>query len=113
MVTVMLMMVFLALVGLGLGAYAHSLLTDAVGQAARMAANSDVNDPQAISARASDIMAGTLAASAAGTVACDPPQLQGQLVEVRCTMAAPGVLPFFVGVLPDVEATAHALREVA
>lgn len=109
MVTVMLMTLFLALLGLGLWAYARSLLTDAVGQAARYAASADVTDAQTASARAAEIMSYTLVGSA---VQCDAPQTVGAImVEVRCTMAAPGLLPLLSGLLPDIDVTAHALRE--
>jgi hypothetical protein len=112
MVTVMLMTLFLALLGLGLWAYAHSLLTDAVGQAARYAASADVTDGQSASARAAEIMSHTLAGSAANTVQCDAPQPVGAImVQVHCTMAAPGLVSLLNGLLPDIDVMAHALRE--
>jgi hypothetical protein len=113
MVTLMLMTLFLALLGLGLWAYAHSLLTDAVGQAARYAANADVADAQTASARAAEIMSHTLAGGTADTVQCTAPQaVDAVMVEVRCTMAAPGLVPLLSGLLPDIDVTAHALREM-
>lgn len=113
MVTVMLMTLFLALVGVGLWAYSHALLTDAAGQAARYAANADTSDAPSVSQRAADIMVHTLAANAASTVHCQATSLADDLtVEVHCTMAAPGILQVLSGILPDVDVTAHALREV-
>lgn len=113
MVTLMLMTLFLAPLGLGLWAYAHSLLTDAVGQAARYAAGADVTDGQAAADRAAEIMSHTLAASTAETVKCATPHLvDAIMVEVHCTMAAPGLVPLLGGLLPDIDVTAHALREV-
>lgn len=113
MVTVMLMTLFLALVGVALWAYAHALLTDAVGQAARYAANADTADANLASQHAADIMSHTIAGNVASTVACDAPSaMDGLMVEVHCTMAAPGILPLLGGILPDIDVTAHALREV-
>ncbi len=113
MVTLMLMTLFLALLGLGLWAYAHALLTDAVGQAARYAAGADVTDGQAAADRATEIMSHTLSASTADTVHCATPHLvDAAMVEVHCTMAAPGLVPLLGGLLPDIDVTAHALREV-
>jgi hypothetical protein len=112
MVTLMLMTLFLALLGLGLWAYAHALLTDAVGQAARYAANSDVTDTQAASDRAAEILSHSLAGGAANTVRCEAPQpVDDVMIEMRCTMAAPGLVPLLSGLLPDIDVTAHALRE--
>ncbi len=113
MVTLMLMTLFLALLGLGLWAYARALLTDAAGQAARYAASADVTDVQAASARASEILSHTLAGGAADTVRCEAPQpVDATMIEMHCTMAAPGLVPLLGGLLPDVDVTAHALREV-
>lgn len=113
MVLVMLMLLFLALIGIGLWAYSQSLLISAAAQAARYAANSDISDPQAASYRAAQIMADTIAGSAAETVRCEVPLLADPvMVEVTCRMAAPGILPILTGLMPDITVTAHALREV-
>lgn len=113
MVVVMLMTLFLALIGVGLWAYAHALLTDAAGQAARYAASSDSADPGSASARAAEIMSHTMAANAASTVQCDAPAADDPtLVAVHCTMVAPGILPLLNGILPNIDVTAHSLREV-
>lgn len=109
MVVVLLMMLFLALVTVGLWAYSHTLLTSAAAQAARYAANADVPDAAA-SDRAAQIMAGTLAGATAETVRCIGSA--GQLmIQVHCTMRAPGILGLLDGVLPDISVTGHALRE--
>lgn len=113
MVLVLLMVLFLAIVGVGLWAYSQSLLTSAAGQAARYAAGADVDDPAAASNRAAEIMAHTIAANVADTVRCETASAVGAvMVEVRCRMAAPAVLPLLSGILPQIDVTAHALREV-
>ena len=109
MVIVLLMMLFLALLSVGLWVYAHTVLTSAAAQAARYAANADVPD-EAASDRARDILSGGLTGSAAPTVRCTA-QLDGDLVGVRCTMASPGLIPLLNGILPDVTATGHAAAE--
>lgn len=112
MVLVMLMLLFLAIVGIGLWAYSQSLLTSAAAQAARYAANADVTDPQAASRRAMEIMTDTIAGSAAETVRCEPPRVVDPvMVEVTCRMDAPGILPVLTGLMPEISVTAHALRE--
>lgn len=112
MVVVMLMSLFLAIVGIGLWAYAHSLLTGAAGQAARYAANADVTGPDAASVRAAAIMADTFVGSVAATVRCDTlGAADVTMVQVHCTMAAPFAIPLLAEVLPDIDVTAHALRE--
>lgn len=112
MVTVLLMTLFLALVALGLWAYAHSLLTDAAGQAARYGVGVAATDVGAVTDRATEIMSHTVAGSVAGSVRCDAPAAADDaLVAVHCTMTAPGIVPLLAGLLPDVEVTAHALRE--
>ena len=111
MVLVLLVFLFLALVTVGLWAYSRSLLTSAAAQAARYAANADIADPQAASQRAAQIMSHTLAGSTAGTVACTPGPTGGLMIEVRCTMRSPGIVPLLNGVMPDISVTAHALLE--
>lgn len=112
MVLVMLMVLFLATIALGLWMYSRSLLTSAAAQAARYAASADVADPTAASRRAVEIMTQTIAGGVADTVRCDPPAAADPvMVEVHCTMAAPGILPLLSGVLPEIAVTAHALRE--
>jgi hypothetical protein len=46
-------------------------------------------------------------------VQCDAPQPVGAImVQVHCTMAAPGLVSLLNGLLPDIDVTAHALREL-
>lgn len=112
MVLVMLMVLFLAMVTIGLWAYSRSLLTSAAAQAARYAASADIADTAAASRRAADIMAQTIAGGTADTVRCDPPAGDDpMMIEVHCTMAAPAILPLLGDVLPQIDVTAHTLRE--
>jgi len=110
MVVVLLVVLFLALVSVGLWAYSRILLTSAAAQAARYAANADVPD-SAATARAQEIMSHSLAAGTAGTVRCSPESGGGVLIEVHCTMQAPGLLPLLNGVMPAITVTAHTVRE--
>ncbi|GGM07746.1 TadE/TadG family type IV pilus assembly protein [Nakamurella endophytica] len=109
MVSVLLLLLFLALVTVGLWAYARTLLTSAAAQAARYAANADV--PDAVAAdRARALLSGSVAGGTAGTVRCSW-SADGLLVEVTCTMRAPGPVALLDGVLPDITVTGHSLRE--
>lgn len=110
MVLVLLLFLFFALVTIGLWAYSRTLLTSAAAQAARYAANADVPD-QAASQRAAEIMAHTLAGSTAGTVTCTNGSGTALMLEVHCTMKAPGIMPMLNGIMPDISVTGHALRE--
>lgn len=111
MVLVLLMLLFLALVTVGLWAYSRSLLTSAAAQAARYAANADVPDGAA-SRRAQEIMSHTLAASTAGSVRCDgDPTGAAGMVTVTCTMTAPGIVSLLDGLMPSITVTGHALGE--
>lgn len=111
MVLVLLMFLFLAVVTVGLWAYSRSLLTSAAAQAARYAANADVQDPAAASERAAQIMSHTAAGSTAGTVRCTPGPPGALMIEVHCSMRSPGILPLLSGIMPDISVTAHTLRE--
>lgn len=112
MVLVMLMLLFLALVSIGLWAYGHSLLTSAAAGAARYAANEDVPDAQVASERAAAIMSTTIAAGVADTVECSAPVAADPImVEVHCEMAAPMVVPLLGDIFPRITVTAHALKE--
>ncbi len=110
MVLVLLLILFLAMVSVGLWSYSRSLLVSAAAQAARYAANADVPDPAVASQRAAAIMSGTIAGSTAGSVVCDASG-GGVQVEVHCTMQSPGVLALLDGVMPDISVTAHVFRE--
>lgn len=111
MVTVLLMVLFLAVVSIGLWAYSRSLLVNAAAQAARYAANADIADPEVAARYAHDLLAHTVAGSTAHTVTCRGEPAPDPMVGLRCTMAAPGVLPLLDGVLPEISVTAHALQE--
>lgn len=112
MVLVMLLLLFLALVSIGLWAYGHSLLTSAAAQAARYAANEDVADSGLASQRAIEIMSTTIASAVADTVSCqEPVTVDPLMVEVRCEMDAPMLVPLLGDVIPRISVTAHALKE--
>lgn len=112
MVIVLLMVLFFGLVGLGLWAYSHSLLTNAAAQAARFSANADVASAEAVSAKATQILSDSLLGSLTSTVTCTAPTPSNALmVEVHCTIAPPLDIPLFSEVIPSIEVTAHALRE--
>lgn len=117
MVVVMLMLLFLALIGVGLWAYAHNLLNSATAQAARFAASVNL-DANAASERAAAILADTILGGAAGSVRCDiPPDAPGPgaspgMVVVHCRMDAPAILPLIGDLFPDLDVTAHVLREL-
>lgn len=117
MVVVMLMLLFLALIGVGLWAYAHNLLNSAAAQAARYAASVNL-DASAASERAAAILADTVVGGAAGSVRCDTPaddpgaDARPGMIVVHCHMDAPAILPLISDLLPDLDVTAHVLREV-
>lgn len=111
MVLVLLMLLFFALVTVGLWAYSRTLLTSAAAQAARYAANADVPDAAA-QQRAREIISHTVAGSAAGTVDCQMANDgAAAMLGVTCTMQAPGIMPVLNGIMPDITVTGHALRE--
>lgn len=116
MVVVMLMLLFLALIGVGLWAYAHNLLNAAAAQAARYAAAANV-DVEAASERAAAILMDTVIAGTAGSVRCDTPAEdpsageRADMVAVHCHMDAPAILPLISDLFPDVDVTVHVLRE--
>jgi hypothetical protein len=110
MVTVMLMMLFLALISIGLWAYSRTILTAAAADAARYVANADV-PPELAAEKVAEILGDGVVGSTSSSLSCSN-TADGMLVGVTCTMAAPGVIGLLDGVLPDITVTGHSTREV-
>lgn len=109
MVVVLLLMVFLALLTVGLWAYTRVVLTSAAAQAARYVANANVSDSEA-SGRARELLGDGLIASTRGTLTCTS-SAEGLLVGVTCTMRTAGLVGFLDGVMPDITVTGHSVKE--
>lgn len=109
MVTVMLMMLFLALVSIGLWLYSRTILTAATADAARYVANADIPPNQA-AGKVQQILGSGVVGSTAYSLHCNESD-QGMLVGVSCTMKAPGIISLLDGVLPDITGTGHSARE--
>jgi Flp pilus assembly protein TadG len=109
MVIVMLLMIFLGLLSICLWAYSRNLLTSAAADAARYAANADVPDAAA-AGRVRHQLAGTVAAGTLDTLRCTA-SAEGLMVEVSCTMDAPGVVGWLDGLFPTITVTGHAAAE--
>ena len=109
MVLVLLLMLFLALVSVGLWAYNRTLLTSAAADAARNAANFDA--PSAVTtAHVATQLGGGLSGSTRSTLSCTS-GVVGLLVTVNCTMEAPGIVGLLDGVMPTIEVTGHSAKE--
>ncbi len=105
-------MIFLTLVSFGLWVYTRVVLTSAVAEAARYAANSDVPTAEAID-RARQILGGGPLGSTRNTLTCSQSQDAGTgLIFLDCTMKTPGLFPILNGVFPDLHVTGHSLKEV-
>lgn len=109
MVTVMLMMLFLALVSVGLWLYSRTILTAAAADAARYVANADIAPNQAVS-KVEQILGTGIAGSTAYSLQCSESD-EGMLVGVTCTMKTPGIISLLDGVLPDITGTGHSAKE--
>ena len=109
MVIVLLLVLFFALVSVGLWAYSRVLLTSAAADAARYVADADVPSSSAAD-RARRVMGDGIARRTAGTIDCRS-DTQGLLVGVTCTMTTPGLFPFLDGVLGEITVTGHSLKE--
>lgn len=110
MVTVMLMILFLAMVSVGLWLYSRTVLTAAAADAARYVANADI-DPGQAAARVADILGDGVVGSTSSSLHCSDTTV-GALVGVRCTMQAPGVIGLLDGVLPELTVDGHSAREL-
>ncbi len=109
MVLVMLMLLFLALISVGLWMYCRTILTSAAADAARYVANADV-PPAGAAAKVAEILGDGVVGSTSQTLRCNNSS-QGLLVGVSCTMKAPGVVALLDGLLPDITGTGHSARE--
>ena len=105
----LLLVLFLALVSVGLWAYTRTLLTAAAADAARVAAN--YNTPTDVTtARVGELLGDGLTGTTRSTLACTS-TVQGLLVTVHCTMQAPGILGLLDGVMPTFDVTGHSAKE--
>lgn len=102
-------MLFLALVSIGLWAYARTVLTSAAADAARAAANYDV-DAAVTTAAVADQLGDGVVGGTRSTLRCRS-GADGLLVTVSCTMDAPGIVGLLDGVLPAIEVTGHSAKE--
>lgn len=110
MVLVMLMLLFLALISVGLWMYCRTILTSAAADAARYVANADV-PPAGAATKVAEILGDGVVGSTSRTLSCTNFP-QGLLVGVTCTMKAPGVVALLDGLLPDITGTGHSAREM-
>jgi len=106
---VLLLMLFLALVSVGLWAYTRTLLTSAAADAARVAANYDAS-AEVATAKAYEIMGDGVTGSTRASLNCSS-GVDGLLVTVNCTMEAPGIVSLLDGVMPTIEVTGHSAKE--
>lgn len=109
MVLVLLLLIFLALVSVGLWAYTRTLLTSAAVDAARVAANYDASGTAA-TATVSELLGDGVTGSTRSTLSCTT-GVDGLLVTVDCTMQAPGIVALLDGVMPAIEVTGHSAKE--
>jgi TadE-like protein len=106
---VLLLMVFLALVSVGLWAYTRTLLTSAAADAARDAANFDAAGAIA-TAQVSALLGDGVTGATRSTLSCTS-SVQGLLVTINCTMDAPGIIGLLDGIMPTLEVTGHSAKE--
>ncbi len=105
----MLLILFLALLSIGLWGYTRTVLTSAAADAAREAANYDV--PSAVTtAHVAGELGDGLTGATRSSLTCTS-TADGLLVTVTCTMPAPGVVGLLDGVMPDIEVTGHSAKE--
>ena len=109
LVLVLLLMLFLALLSVGLWAYARTVLTSAAADAARAAANYDVN-AVVTTAQVADQLGGGVIGGTRSSLSCAS-GVDGLLVTVSCTMEAPGIVGLLDGVMPTIEVTGHSAKE--
>ena len=109
MVLVFLLMLFLALLSVGLWLYAKTVMTSASADAARYIANADIT-ADAAAGRVAKTLGGGVVGSTASTVICRSTSA-GLLVEVTCTMKSPGIIGLLDGVMPDITVSGHSVKE--
>ena len=106
---VLLLLLFLALLSIGLWAYARTVLTSAAADAARAAANYDASSTVTTDQVAQQLGDG-LVGSTRSSLSCSS-GVSGLLVTVNCSMDAPGLVGLLDGVLPTIEVTGHSAKE--
>lgn len=109
LVLVLLLMLFLALLSVGLWAYARTVLTSAAADAARAAANYDVT-AAVTTAQVADQLGDGVVGGTRSSLSCAS-GVDGLLVTVSCTMEAPGIVGLLNGVMPTIEVTGHSAKE--
>ena len=106
---VLLLMLFLALLSVGLWAYTRTLLTSAAADAARVAANYD-GTADIATAEAYRIMGDGVTGSTRSTLSCSS-GVSGLLATVHCTMESPGIIGLLDGLMPTIDVTGHSAKE--
>lgn len=109
MVSIVLILLFFAIVQGCLWIYTRHILTSAAAEAARYAGLSEVSDFD-VTARVADQLGDGLVGGVGTSLVCTRSGT-AVVTEVRCTVAAPGVVGLLDGVLPAVTAVGHAARE--
>ncbi len=109
MVTTVVLLLFLAVVQGCLWIYTRHVLSSAAAEAARYAGLSQVS-PFDVTARVADQLGDGVISGLRDSLACRPSGT-AVMTEVRCTVAAPGLVGLLDGVFPDVTAVGHAARE--
>lgn len=106
---VLLLTLFLALLSIGLWAYARTVLTSAAADAARVAANYDVSAAVTTEQVATELGDGIVGGTRS-SLSCSS-GVDGLLVTVTCTMDAPGLVGLLNGVMPRIDVTGHSAKE--
>lgn len=106
---VLLLLLFLALLSIGLWAYARTVLTSAAADAARVAANYDVS-AAVTTAQVADQLGDGLVGGTRSSLSCSS-GVDGLLVTVTCSMDAPGLVGLLNGVMPQIDVTGHSAKE--
>lgn len=105
----LLLLLFLALLSIGLWAYARTVVTSAAADAARAAANYDVA-AAVTTAQVAEQLGDGVVGGTRSSLRCSS-SVDGLLVTVTCTMDAPGIVGLLNGVLPTIEVTGHSAKE--
>ncbi len=109
MVGVMVVLLFFAVVQGCLWIYTRHLLSSAAAEAARYAGLSTVSSFD-VTAKVADALGDGLIGGVRDSLVCTG-TVDVRTTEVRCTVAAPGLVGLLDGVLPEVTAVGHAARE--
>lgn len=109
MVSVVLMLLFFAVVQGCLWIYTRHILSSAAAETARYAGLAEAPAFD-VTARVADRLGDAVIGGTRDSLVCLASG-SAVLTEVRCTVAAPGLVGLLDGVLPDVTAVGHAARE--